>query len=51
MAGMNTFRSMLYGLGRLLGDVQAVRRGRVGRRIGRRISGKATGRLLGRIFR
>lgn len=49
--GMNAFRSMLYRLAKLLGDVQAVRRGRVGRRIGRRLSGKATGRLLGRIFR
>lgn len=48
---MNAFRSMLYRLAKLLGDVQAVRRGRVGRRIGRRLSGKATGRLLGRIFR
>jgi hypothetical protein len=34
-----------------LGDVQAIRRGRVGRRIARRVGGKATGRVLGRIFR
>jgi hypothetical protein len=44
-------RSCLYGIARLLGDVQAVRRRRVGRRIGRRLAGKATGRLLGRLFR
>jgi hypothetical protein len=48
MAG---FRSMLYMLARLLGDVQAVRRGRVGRRIARRAAGRATGRGLGRLFR
>lgn len=51
MEGMNAFRSMHYRLAKLLGDVPAVRRGRVGRRIGRRLSGQATGRLLGRIFR
>jgi hypothetical protein len=34
-----------------MGDVGAVRRGRVGRRILRRGAGKATGRLLGKIFR
>jgi hypothetical protein len=44
-------RSFLYWLARLLGDVNAVMRGRVGRRIGRRITGKATGRFLGRLFR
>jgi hypothetical protein len=43
-------RSFLYALARLLGDVNAVRRGRVGRRIARRIAGKATGRALGRLF-
>ena len=48
---MNGFRSFLYWLARLLGDVNAVRRGRVGRRIGRRIAGKWTGRGLGRLFK
>lgn len=48
---MNGFRSLLYKLARLLGDVNAVKRGRVGRRIGRRIAGRATGRGLGRLFR
>lgn len=45
-----TFRSFLYSLAALLGDVNAVRHGRVGRRIGRRIYGKATGRLARRLF-
>ena len=46
-----TFRSFLYLLARLLGDVNAVKRGRVGRRVGRRIAGKITGRGLGRLFK
>jgi hypothetical protein len=45
------FRSLLYLLARLLGDVQAVRKGTVGKRIGRRTVGKLTGRALGRLFR
>lgn len=39
-------RDLLYRSARLLGDVNAVKKGRVGRRIGRRVAGKATGRLL-----
>ena len=44
-------RSFLYWLARLLGDVNAVRRGRVGQRIVRRAAGKATGRALRRTLR
>lgn len=47
---MNGLRSFLYLAARILGDVNAVQRGKVGRRIGRRLAGKATGRALGRIF-
>lgn len=50
-SGMAGFRGLLYALARLLGDVQAVRRGRVGRRIGRRVAGKWTGRGFGRLFK
>jgi hypothetical protein len=46
-----SLRSFLYLLARLLGDVSAVQKGRVGRRISRRLAGKATGRALGRWFR
>jgi hypothetical protein len=46
-----TFRSFLYALGRLLGDVNAIKKGRVGRRVGRRVAGKITGRGLGRLFK
>ncbi len=44
-------RGFLYWLARLLGDINAVRRGRVGRRIARRAAGKATGRGLGKLFK
>ena len=48
---INKTRSALYSIAKLLGDYQAVRRGRVGRRVGRRIAGKITGRGLGRLFK
>jgi hypothetical protein len=44
-------RGFLYGLARALGDVSAVRKGKVGRRLARRVTGKASGRLLGKLFR
>ena len=44
-------RSVLYLLARLLGDVNAVKRGTVGKRIARRAAGKLTGRGLGKLFR
>jgi len=44
-------RSFLYLLARFLGDVNAVRRGTVGKRIARRVAGRATGGCLGRWFR
>lgn len=43
-------RNLLYKLARVLGDVNAVQKGRVGRRVGRRAAGKATGRGLGKLF-
>jgi hypothetical protein len=48
---MATTRGLLYTLARLMGDVSAVQKGRVGKRIGRRIVGKMTGRSIGRLFR
>jgi len=48
---INRTRGSLYKLARILGDVQAVRRGRVGRRVGRRVAGKFLGRGMGRLFR
>ena len=46
-----SIRSMLYKTARVMGDVNAVKRGKVGRRIGRRAAGKATGRLFGKLFK
>ena len=48
---VNKTRGALYSIAKLLGDYQAVRRGRVARRVGRRIAGKITGRGLGRLFK
>ncbi len=48
---INKTRGILYWLARILGDANAVKKGRVGRRVGRRIAGKATGRGLGKLFK
>lgn len=50
---ISSIRSILYGVARLLGDVNAVYKGprAVAKRIGRRIAGKATGRFLGKLFK
>jgi hypothetical protein len=48
---INRTRGSLYRLARMLGDVQAVKRGRVGRRVGRRVVGRYLGRGMGRLFR
>jgi hypothetical protein len=44
-------RSLLYSLARFLGDYQAVKNGRVGKRLARRAAGRVTRRGLGRLFR
>jgi hypothetical protein len=44
-------RGFLHGLGSALGDISAVRKGKIGRRLARRVAGKANGRLLGRLLR
>ena len=49
--GISKIRGLLYLIARLLGDVNAVRRGTVGKRIARRIAGKASGRLLRRLIK
>ena len=48
---MSGLRSFLYAFARLLGDIKAVQKGRVGRRIGRRFAGRLTGRGLRRLFK
>ena len=48
MAG---FRGLLYTLAKLMGDYNAVKKGKVGRRVGRRVAGKATGKAMGKLFK
>jgi hypothetical protein len=49
--GIRSPRGFLYWLARLLGDVEAVKKGRVGPPQWRRLTGRLTGRWLGRLFR
>lgn len=44
-------RNLLYRLARILGDFEAVKKGRAGKRLSRRVAGKASGKGLGRLFR
>lgn len=46
-----TFKSLVYRSLQASNDINAIRRGKAGRRIGRRIYGKATGRLAAKLFR
>ena len=48
MAG---FRSLLYTLAKLMGDYNAVKKGKVGKRVGRRAAGKATGKAMRKLFK
>ena len=51
---LSHFRSKLYALARIAGDVQATTHKKPGtaipKRIGRRIAGKIAGRLMGSLF-
>jgi hypothetical protein len=41
----------LYKIARIMGDVNAVKKGKVGKRIARRAAGKATGRTLRKLVK
>lgn len=43
-------KDLIYALLGLSNDVNAVRKGKVGRRVGRRIYGKASGKLARKLF-
>ena len=45
------FRGFLYGLAKLMGDVNAVKKGKVGKRVARRAAGKATSRTMRKILK
>jgi hypothetical protein len=51
MAAIPKIRSALYRTARILGDLSAIGKGRVGRRIMRRGAGRVTSRWLGRLFK
>jgi len=48
---ISSFRGFLYRLAKLLVDILAVKKGRVGKRAARRAVGKVTGRGLRRLFK
>ncbi len=43
-------RSILYSMARLMGDANAVKKGKVGKRVARRATGKVTGRAMRKLF-
>jgi hypothetical protein len=47
---INKTRGVLYRVARILGDVNAVQKGTVGRRATRRVVGKQTGRTLRKLL-
>lgn len=48
---INDIRRILYTTAKILGDINAIQKGRIGRRIKRRIAGKVAGRILKRLFK
>ena len=48
---INKTRGFLHELAKLLGDFQAARKGRIGKRIAHRAAGRGTGKALGKIFK
>jgi len=46
-----SFRKLLYDFAKILGDLNAVKKGKVGKRVGRRVAGKATGRAFRKLFK
>jgi hypothetical protein len=46
-----SLKSTIYKILRIWNDVDAVRKGRVGKRFGRRVVGKATGKAMRKLFK
>lgn len=51
MTRINKIRNVLYIMARVLGDINALVKGKVAKRIARRVTGALLGRMLGKIFR
>jgi len=45
------FRSSLYKVAKIMGDVNAVKKGKVGKRVARRAAGKASGKTLRKLIK
>ena len=48
---MAEFRGLLDTTAKLMGDYNAVKRGKVGNRVGYRAAGKATGKAMRKLFK
>lgn len=48
---INKTRNILYKIARILGDLNAINKGRIGKRLERRAAGRYAGKSLGKIFR
>lgn len=48
---INSIRNMLYKTAKILGDINAVQKGKIGERIVRRAAGRTSGQLLQKLFR
>jgi hypothetical protein len=48
---INKLRSFLYGTAKILGDVNAVKKGKIGKRIARRTAGKVTSKFMNKLFK
>ncbi|MFC0558794.1 hypothetical protein [Halalkalibacter alkalisediminis] len=46
-----SLKSIIYKLVRIWNDVDAVRKGRIGKRIGRRVAGRASGKAIRKLFK
>ena len=49
MGKISKTRSALYKKAKILGDVDAVKKGKVGKRVARRLAGKLAGKVLKKI--
>lgn len=49
---LNDIRKIFYFLAKILGDINAIKRGKVGKRVQRRVAGKMASRTLwGKLFK
>lgn len=46
-----SLKSNIYKVLRIWNDIDAIRKGRAGKRIGRRVAGRASGKLMRKLFK